>query len=87
MVQQGYGLGLDAHQSQPKSCGSDWQVAQSYRWCTFAIDDAVPVADDVLVYVTRTQMVTRAPAHMVQQHGIAGRLCWPSCHEASATSG
>ena len=51
MVQQGYGLGRDAHQSQPKSCGPHWQVAQSYRLCTFAIDDAVPVADDVLVYV------------------------------------
>jgi hypothetical protein len=87
MVQQGYGLGRGAHQSQPKSCGPDWQVAQSYRSCTFVIDDTVSVADDVLVYVTRIPMDARVPAHIIQQHGISGRLGQPSCREASATFG
>lgn len=85
MVQQGYGLGRGAHQSQPKFCGPDWQVAQSYRSCTFAIDGTVSVADTVLVYVTRIPMVARAPAHMIQHHGISGRLGRLSCGEASAT--
>jgi hypothetical protein len=87
MVQQGYGLGRGAHQSEPKSCRPDWQVAQSYRSCTFVIDDTVLVADDVLVHVTRIQMVARAPGHTIQQHGVSGRLVRHSRHEAFATFG
>ena len=51
VVQQGYGLGQSALESQPKCYGPDWQVAQSQRPYTFTIDDPVLVGDDVLAYL------------------------------------
>ena len=62
MVQQGHRLGQGALESQPKCYGPDWQVAQSHRPYTFAIDDTVLIADYVLVYYTVTYL---APMQMI----------------------